>query len=62
MNNLEAVEVLKNTGPMVGLVIARVKDRDKAASSIAIDEDLIYSVLTPKEHDNLYCEYPLLVC
>ena len=32
MSNLEAVEVLKNTGQMVTLMIARVKDSEIAVS------------------------------
>eukprot|EP00795_Rhopilema_esculentum_P004582 gene4582-20849_t len=37
MNNLEAVEVLKNTGSIVSLIIARVKDQE--LSHVAHDDD-----------------------
>ena len=37
MNNLEAVEVLKNTGQIVTLIIARFKDREMSLSE---DEEM----------------------
>ena len=37
MNNLEAVEILKNTGQMVTLIIARFKDREMSLSE---DEEI----------------------
>eukprot|EP00794_Sanderia_malayensis_P008083 gene8083-8948_t len=54
MNNLEAVEVLKNTGSIVSLIIARVKDKHQSmASSDVIGNDIATTLSAPAP-DGLY--------
>ena len=53
MSNLDAVEVLKNTGPIVTMIIARVKDRSHTApvSSDTIENEFPTNMTMPQIDD-----------
>ena len=68
MSNLEAVEVLKTTGQIVTLIIARVKDReiakknDEATKNEQQQQGLDIELVTSSPPDEIYSTVYFLYC